>query len=122
MHDGAIRPSGKFDRRDHAGHIAADQCEVAGLDGDVGAGANGNAKIGLNERWCVVDAVANHRNNFASFLEPLHLVLFVLWEHFGNDSVDADRIGNRLCSTSVVARDHRHGQLELVEPFHGVDG
>ena len=34
-----------------------------GLDGDLGAGADGDADVGLRERGRVVDAVADHRDD-----------------------------------------------------------
>ena len=41
-----------------------------GLDGDVGAGADRQAEVGLGERGRVVDAVADHRDDAALGLQP----------------------------------------------------
>ena len=46
-----------------------DEGEVAGLDGDVGAGAHGEAEVGLGERGGVVDAVADHGDDLALGLQ-----------------------------------------------------
>ena len=40
--------------------VGAHQHDVGGLDGDVGAGADRDADVGLGERGGVVDAVADH--------------------------------------------------------------
>ena len=49
--------------------VAAHEGEVAGLDGDVGAGAHGDAEVGLGEGGGVVDAVADHGDDLAFGLE-----------------------------------------------------
>ncbi len=43
--------------------VAADEGEIAGLDGDVGPGAHGDAEVGLGEGGGVVDSVADHRHH-----------------------------------------------------------
>ena len=63
--------AGQPDRVGGHAQVAADQGEVAGLDGDVGAGAHGEAEVGLGERGGVVDAVADHRHHAALGLQPL---------------------------------------------------
>ena len=40
--------------------VSFDQGDAAAFHGDVGAGAHGDADIGLRERGGVVDAVAGH--------------------------------------------------------------
>jgi hypothetical protein len=61
------------------------------LDRHVGAGADGDADVGLGERRGVVDAVAHHRHPQAlpscSFG---HLRVLVLREHLGEDLVDVE--------------------------------
>ena len=53
-----------------AREIAAHQREVAGLDRNVGAGAHGDAEVGLGERGRVVDAVADHGDDATLRLQP----------------------------------------------------
>ena len=59
----------RWPRRD-AARIAADERDVGRLDGDVGAGPDRDAEIGLGQRRRVVDAVADHRHGPAARLEP----------------------------------------------------
>ena len=42
--------AGQPDRVGDRAQITADQGEVGGLDGDVGAGAHGQAEVGLGQR------------------------------------------------------------------------
>ena len=74
--------------------VAADDGEVAGLDGHVGARADGDAEVGLGERGGVVDAVADHGDGVALGLEALDLGDLVAGQHLGHDPVDAD-LGGR---------------------------
>ena len=39
-----------------------DEDDVCGLDGDVGAGSDGDPDVRLCQGWRVVDAVAHHRD------------------------------------------------------------
>ena len=57
------------DRVGGGAQVAADEGEVAGLDGDVGAGAHREAEVGRGQRGGVVDAVADHRDDAALGLE-----------------------------------------------------
>ena len=52
-----------------AREVAAHEREVGGLDGDVGAGADREAEVGLRERGRVVHAVADHGDDVAVVLE-----------------------------------------------------
>src|SRR3546814_13396184 len=49
--------------------IAPYEGDVAGFDGDVGAGAHGEAEVGLGEGGGVVDAVTDHGHRAALSLE-----------------------------------------------------
>jgi hypothetical protein len=46
--------------------LAPDEGQVRGLDGDVRAGADGHADVGLGQRGRVVDAVTDHRHDPAA--------------------------------------------------------
>ena len=53
----------------HVERVGAHEDEVGGLDGDVGAGADGDAEVGLGEGGGVVDAVADHGDPGSVVLE-----------------------------------------------------
>ena len=63
------RPAGEADGVAGDSEVAADEGEVAGFDGDVGAGAHGDAEVGLGEGGGVVDAVADHGDDLALGLQ-----------------------------------------------------
>ena len=86
----ADRAPGESDGRDDAAQVAADQGDVGCGDGDVGAGADGDAEVGLGQGGCVVDAVAGHRDDVALLLELGDLGGLVRGEHLGEDVGDAD--------------------------------
>ena len=83
------RPARQRDRRGDAAQVAAHQRDVAGLDRDVGAGADRDADVGLRERRRVVDAVADHRDDLPGGLPALDLRDFALGQHARDDRVDA---------------------------------
>ena len=80
----AERAAGQPDRVGRGPQVAADQGQVAGLDGDVGAGAHGQPEVGLGERGGVVDAVADHGDDPALGLQPLDDVDLVGGQHLGD--------------------------------------
>jgi hypothetical protein len=65
------------------GQVAAHERHVAGLDRHVGAGAHGDADIGLGQGRRVVEPVAHHSDHLPFPLQPLHLIPLVLRKHLG---------------------------------------
>ena len=65
-----------------------------GLDGDVGAGAHGEAEVGLGERGGVVDPVADHGHDPTLVLQAADDGDLVLGQHLGDHVVDADLGGH----------------------------
>ena len=89
-----------------AGKIALHQRDAGALDGDFGAGAHGDADIGLGQRGRVVDAVAGHGDDAALGRQPLDDAVLVLRQHIGLDFLDAELAGDRLGGRLVVAGQH----------------
>ena len=83
-----------------------------GLDGDVGAGAHGEAEVGLGQRGGVVDAVADHRDDAAFGLQAADDVGLVGGQDLGDDLVDADLGGDRAGGRLVVAGEQDGAQPE----------
>ena len=91
---------------DDAAQVAGHQDDVASFDGDVGAGTDSEANIGLGQSGGVVDAVADKTDAAAIGLQTFDLGGLLVGKHFGQDFVDADRSGNGFGSDAVVAGDH----------------
>ena len=100
----------------------AHQGEVAGLDRHVGAGAHGQAEVGLGQRGGVVDAVADHGHDPALGLEPLDHVHLVRGQHLGDHLVDADLGGHGPGGPLVVAGQQHRREAEVAQPAHRLGG
>src|SRR5207249_4687010 len=108
--DGGKRRSGQPDRVGGDGQVTAYEGEVAGLDRGVRTGTHGDAEIGGGECGRVVDAVSDHRDDSAAFLQPSHDADLVRGQHLGDDVVDADLSGDRLGDSPVVAGQQHRSQ------------
>ena len=72
--------------------------DAGGRDGDVGAGANGDADVGPGEGGGVVDTVTDHGHSQSSGLQLGDLGVLVLGQHLGEHLVDPevpDGLGDR---------------------------
>ena len=80
---------------EHAARVVGGEDDPGRLDGDVGAGADGDADVGAGQRGRVVDAVADHRHLEPAGLELGDLGVLVLGQHLGEHLVDAEVGGRR---------------------------
>ena len=90
LEDGAEGPPGQADGGGDPGEVGGQQGDVGGLDGDVGAGADGDAEVGLDQGGGVVDAVADHGHHPALLLEAADGGDLVGGEDLGEDVADTD--------------------------------
>jgi hypothetical protein len=95
--------------------VGADQHDVAGLHGHVGARADGDADVGGGQRRGVVHAVAHHGHLLPLRLELAHLGRLVLGQDLGEDGVDAELLGDGVGHGPGVPREHGHLQAPLVQ-------
>ena len=88
-------------RAHDADEVAFDQRDAGALDGDVGAGAHGDADVGRGQRRRVVDAVAGHGDDAAgapaAFRSPR---LFAR----GSTSASTSAMPSRLATACAVVR------------------
>ena len=89
-----------------AAQVAFHQRDAGALHGDVGAGAHGDADIGLRQRRGVVDAVAGHGHDAPFRLQPLDHLALLLRQHFGLDLVDAELARHGVRGRAAVAGEH----------------
>ena len=111
QHDRAC-PSGVLDEVGEMGEAVAHDRDVGGLDGDVAAScSHGDADIGSGERWCVVDAVADHRDR-AVAAQLFDGDEFVAGEQFRSKVVDPGGLPN--CSGGALLIAGKHGDVQVV--------
>ena len=94
--------------------LARHEGDVAGLHRHVGAGADGDADVGLRERRGVVDAVADHRHPLALRLQRRDLGRLLARQHVG-DARGRCRPRAAMASrrAPVVAGEHHDLEPEL---------
>ena len=105
----------KADRVDGGAQVARHERQVGGLDGDVGAGADREAEVGLRERRRVVDAVADHRDRVALRLQPLDLGHLPGRVDLGQHAVDPDLVRDLLGGLAGVAGQQHRCQAERLQ-------
>ena len=102
--------------------IALDERDGRALHGDVGAGAHGDADLGLRERRRIVDAVAGHRDKAALVLKRLHRRHFLIRHHLGDHVVDPELARDRKGRRAAVAGQHHRLDPLAAECLEGGDG
>ncbi|KAG1252099.1 hypothetical protein G6F65_018063 [Rhizopus arrhizus] len=95
--------------------VARHQHHIGRLHRDVGAGTDRQADIGLGQRRCIVDAVADEGDVPMRGLEPAHRFDLAFRQHLGHHLINAQLARDRLRGAGVVAGDHRHLQAQLVQ-------
>ncbi len=73
--------------RDVRAEIALEERDAGALHGHVGAGAHGDADVGLGEGGGIVDAVARHGHLPPFRLQPLDDLALLLRLHLGHDLI-----------------------------------
>ena len=89
-----------------AGEVAFYQGDAAALHGDVGAGAHGDAHVGLRERGRVVDAVAGHGDHSSLLLQLADHVQLPFRQDSSFEFVDAQLLRDEGGCESIVACNH----------------
>ena len=94
--------------------------DVRRADGDIGAGADGDADVGAREGRRVVDAVAHHGHLVVARLEFADLLLLLLRQHARDDLVYAHLACDGHGGAALVAREQDGLHAHLVQPGHGL--
>ena len=98
------------------------ECDAGAFHGDIGAGAHGDAHLGLGESRRVVDAVAGHGHDAAFGLESLDILGLLIGEHLGSNFIQAEPSGDGLGRGAVVAGEHDQRGCPRVAGPRCVDG
>src|SRR6266511_4857591 len=95
--------------------VGAHEHDVGGFDGHVGAGADGDAEVGLREGGGVVDAVPDHGDPAPGRLQLGDLGGLVAGKDLRDHGVDAQLPGDARRGGPVVAGEHDHLDAEVVQ-------
>ena len=79
------------------------QHDIGGVDGDIGAGTDGDADIGTHQGRGIIDAVPHHGDDLALLLQGTDDCFLLLRQHLRDDPWDADFLGDGFGCTAVVA-------------------
>ena len=112
--------AGELNGGDSVEQVALHQDDVGGFDGDIGAGADGNAHIRSCQGRGIVDAVADHGDLLALRLELAHFLLLILGENLRYHPVNAGLAADGFGGLFVVAGEHDHINAQLFELRNGL--
>ena len=103
MLDVAQDAAGKLQGGGDIGGVAVHQHDIGGVDGDIGAGTDGDADIGTHQGRGIIDAVPHHGDDLALLLQGTDDRFLLLRQHLRDDPWDADFLGDGFGCTAVVA-------------------
>ena len=91
-----------------SGEVSFYERDAATFHGDVGAGAHGDADVGLGECGRVVDTVAGHGDDSSLLLQFLHHFGFSFGQNFGLEfvSLQAQLVRHGCSRGAAVSREH----------------
>ena len=91
---------------DNPFQVAFDKRHAGTLHRDIGAGAHGDADIGLRQRRRIVDAVAGHGDDTSLGLKALDLLRLLIGKHFRAHLVEPQPPRHGFGRRTIVAREH----------------
>ena len=117
--DIAQHAAGKLQSGRDIGGIAVHQDDIGGINGNIGAGADGDADIGTHQSGCVIDAVAHHGDDLALFLQGANDRLLLLGQYLRNDAGNADLLGNGFGGAAVITGEQQNRKPHLPQGGNG---
>ena len=109
------RGAGKRERTNHIERITLHQYYIGTLHGHVGAGADGEAHVGLRQRGRIVDAVTDHADLVALRLQFFELLRLLSRQYIGKCDVDTEFLADALGGGTIIAGEHGHFHAALLE-------
>src|SRR5580658_4746339 len=95
--------------------VAFEQCDAGAFERDVGAGAHGDANVGLGEGGSVVHAVTGHGDDAAFGLEFFYDCRFLIGQNFSLKIVDSKFARESLRGGAAVASEHHNADVVFAE-------
>ena len=100
--DVAQDAAGKLQGGGDIGGVAVHQHDIGGVDGDIGAGTDGDADIGTHQGRGIINAVPHHGDDLALLLQGTDDCFLLLRQHLRDDPGDTDLRSNGLGGAAVV--------------------
>ena len=119
MLDIAQDAAGKLQGGGNIGGVAVHQHNIGGIDGDIGAGTDGDADIGPDQCGGIIDAIADHGDHLALFLQGANDCLLLLGQHLRNDAGNADLLGNGFGGAAVITGQQQNRKPHLPQSGNG---
>ncbi len=113
--------TGKAHRGRHIGQGAVHQDNIGGVNGDVRAGADGDADIRTGQRRSVIDAVADH-SGLPLFLQFANRRFLPIGEHSGDHVIHASLRADRFRGSFVVPGQHDDADTLIAQLPDGLGG
>ncbi len=113
LHSLPITAASNLVRLDHRAEPISDDDDIARFDGNVRAGADGNADVRLHQGRRIVDPIAYHCHPEALVLQDADLRRLLVGEDLRIDLVDANLRGHRARCVLIVSCEHDGLDAEL---------
>ena len=111
--------AGKLQGGGNIGGVAVHQHNIGGIDGDIGAGTDGDADIGPDQCGGIIDAIADHGDHLALFLQGADDRFLLLGQHLRDDPGNADLLGNGFGCTAVITSEQQYRKTHLPQGGNG---
>ena len=111
--------AGKLQGGGNIGGIAVHEDNIGRIDGDIGAGTDGDADIGPDQCEGVNDAVNHHGDHLALLLQGADDRFLLLGQHLRDDPGNADLLGNGFGCTAVITGEQQYRKPHLPQGGNG---
>ena len=111
--------AGKLQGGGNIGGVAVHEDNIGGVDGDIGAGTDGDADIGPDQCGGVIDAIADHGDDLPLFLQGADDRFLLLGQHLRDDPGNADLLGNGFGCTAVITGEQQYRKTHLPQGGNG---
>ena len=108
------RPADRY-RPNGIHQVTAHQDNIAGLFGDIGAAADGNADLCLSEGGRIIDPVTHHPDDHAATLVLFDHVTFAVRHHFCFKRINSRLLRDDGSNIGVITGNHAGGYAHAAQ-------
>ena len=111
--------AGKLQGGGNIGWVAVHEDNIGRIDGDIGAGTDGDADIGTHQGRGIIDAVPHHGDDLALLLQGTDDRFLLLGQHLRDDLGNANLLGNGFGCTAVITGEQQYRKTHLPQGGNG---